>query len=98
MPSLLGSWRSLEGMRRLWISVELFCRRRIGEEDGRTRLGMGKRLDVCGVGRVLRLVSGFVVKSVCQTSIKVQPDLPSTSTACPEAREQSAPVESIKNT
>jgi len=85
-------------MRRLRIFVELFCRRRIGEEGGRTRSGMGKRLDVCGVGRVPRLVSGFVVKSVCQTLVKAQTDLPSTSTACPEAREQSAPVESIKKT
>jgi len=54
-------------MRTLWIFVEFPYRRRTGEEDGRIRSGKDKRLDVCGGGRVLRLMCGLVFKSNRQT-------------------------------
>ena len=58
---------------------------------------MGRRVGVCVGGRVLRLRAMF--KHEPRNTLDGDwGNLPSMSTACPEAREQSAPVESIKNT
>ena len=60
-------------------------------------MGMGRRVGVCVGGRVLRLV--WRCLSTNRNTLDGDwGNLPSMSTACPEAREQSAPVESIKNT
>lgn len=84
-------------MRRLSIFVGFLCCRRIGEAGERTRLGMGKRLDVCDGGRVRRLIHDKFIGVQTLKDTKLRDSL-SMSTACPDAREQSAPVESIKKT
>lgn len=51
----------------LWIYFEFSCRRRTGEEDGRIRLGMDRRSDVCGGGQACHLVCELVFKATCGT-------------------------------
>ena len=84
-------------MRKLWIFAEFSYRRRTGEGGGRIRLGKDRRLDVCGGGRVHLLVYGLVF-NLNRLITECLGGVPSRSTECPEAREQSAPVESIKKT
>lgn len=68
MPTSQGIWRSWEGMRKLWISVEFPYRRRTGAEGGRIRLGKDRRVGVCGGGRVHRLVWDWWFKPNPKTS------------------------------
>lgn len=62
LPSPHESWRSWEGMRKLWIFAEFSYRRRTGGDDGRIRSEKDKRLGVCVGGRVLPLVCGLEFK------------------------------------